>query len=119
MKEDRCYSRMLTSPPLKEELEPKDFEYTLARKAEKQKWAPSPFNRYRPLMSVSYRLGILNRKATLIPACTVTHRREDNNRVRFLILEEEIKLREVIEAKWASHMPEFNLIINTGIRKAS
>jgi len=70
-------------------------------------------------MSLSYRLGILNRKVTSNPARSVTHRREDNNRVRFLTEEEEKKLRKVIEAKWRSHMPELDLAINTGIRKGS
>lgn len=102
-----------------EELTPKDIESTLARAAEKQKWAPSTFNHYRSLMSLSYRLGILNRKVTSNPARSVTHRREDNNRVRFLTVEEEKKLRKVIEAKWVSHMPELDLAINTGLRKGS
>jgi integrase len=64
-------------------------------------------------------LGILNRKVTSNPARSVTHRREDNNRVRFLTVEEEKRLRKIIEAKWASHMPEFDLAINTGLRKGS
>src|SRR5229473_8412163 len=102
-----------------EELTPKDIENTLARAAEKQKWAASTFNHYRSLMSLSYRLGILNRKVTSNPARSVTHRREDNNRVRFLTEEEEKKLRKVIDAKWASHMPELDLAINTGLRKGS
>jgi len=67
-----------------EELTPKEIEHTLARVAEREKWAPSTFNHYRSLMSLSYRLGILNRKVTSNPARSVTHRREDNNRVRFL-----------------------------------
>ena len=47
--------------------------------------------------------GILNRKINSNPARSVTHRREDNNnRVRFLTVEEEKKLRNVIEAKWSS-----------------
>jgi integrase len=50
---------------------------------------------------------------------SVTHRREDNNRVRFRTVEEEKKLRKVIEKKWSSHMPELELAINTGIRKGS
>jgi hypothetical protein len=29
------------------------------------------------------------------------------------------KLRNVIEAKWSSHVPELDLAINTGIRKGS
>jgi integrase len=102
-----------------EELTPKDIESTLARAAKKEKWAPSTFNHYRSLMSLSYRLGILNRKVTSNPARSVTHRREDNNRVRFLTVEEEKKLRKVIDAKWASHMPELDLAINTGLRKGS
>jgi integrase len=102
-----------------EELTPKEIESSLAKAAEKEKWAPSTFNHYRSLMSLSYRLGILNRKVTSNPARSVTHRREDNNRVRFLGVEEEEKIRRVIESKWASHMPELELAINTGLRKGS
>jgi integrase len=102
-----------------EELAPKEIENTLARAADKKKWAPSTFNHYRSLMSLSYRLGILNRKVTCNPARSVTHRREDNNRVRFLTEEEEKKLRKVIEANWPLHFPELDLAINTGLRKGS
>jgi integrase len=102
-----------------EELTPKEIESSLAKAAEKEKWAPSTFNHYRSLMSLSYRLGILNRKVTSNPARSVTHRREDNNRVRFLSVEEEKKIRRIIESKWASHMPELDLAINTGLRKGS
>jgi integrase len=79
--------------------------------------APSTFNHYRSLVSLSYRLGILNRKVTSNPARSVTHRREGNNRVRFLTIEEEKKLRKVIEAKWPLHLTELDLSINTGLRK--
>jgi integrase len=102
-----------------EELTPKKIEIVLARAAEREKWAPSTFNHYRSLMSLSYRLAILNRKATSNPARSVTHRRENNNRVRFLTEEEEKKLRKIIEAKWASHLPELELAINIGLRKGS
>jgi integrase len=102
-----------------EELTPKEIEYRLAKEAEKEQWAPSTFNHYRSLLSLSYRLGILNRKVTANPARSVPHRREDNNRVRFLTVEEEKRLRKVVEAKWASHLPELDLAINTGLRKGS
>ena len=102
-----------------EELTPKEIENTLARAADKEKWAPSTFNHYRSLMSLSYRLGILNRKVTSNPARSVTHRREDNNRVRCLTEDEERKLRKVVEAKWPLHLPELDLAINTGLRKGS
>ncbi len=49
----------------------------------------------------------------------MTHRREDNNRVRFLTEEEEKKLPKVIEAKWPLHLPELDLAINIGLRKGS
>lgn len=102
-----------------EELTPREIEHKLARVAEKEKWAPSTFNHYRSLMSLSYRLGILNRKVVSNPARSVPHRREDNNRVRFLTMEEEKKLRKTVEAKWSSHLPELVLAINTGLRKGS
>jgi integrase len=102
-----------------EELTPKEIENILARAADKEEWAPSTFNHYRSLMSLSYRLGILNRRVTSNPARSVTHRREDNNRVRFLTEEEERKLRKFIEAKWPLHLPELDLAINTGLRKGT
>jgi integrase len=68
---------------------------------------------------LSYRLGILNRKVIPNPAHSVTHRRENNNCVRFLSIEEEKKPRKVTEAKWPLHFPEFDLAINTGLRKGS
>jgi integrase len=102
-----------------EELTPREIEYKLAKAAEKDKWASSTFNHYRSLMSLSYRLGILNRKVATNPARSVTHRREDNNRVRFLTEDEEKKLRKIVQAKWRSHIPEFDLAINTGLRKGS
>jgi integrase len=70
-------------------------------------------------MSLTYRLSILNRKAATNPARSVPHRREDDNRVRFLTVEEEKRLREVVQAKWPLHLPEIDLAINTGLRKGS
>ena len=90
-----------------------------SRERRTSKVAPSTFNHYRSLMSLSYRLGILNRKVPSNPARSVTHRREDNNRVRFLTEEEEKKFRRVIEDKWSLHAPELDLAINAGLRKGS
>jgi integrase len=61
----------------------------------------------------------MNRKVTMNPARSVTHRREDNNRVRFLTEEEEKKLRDVVTKKWSSHLPELDIAIHTGLRKGS
>src|SRR5277367_4650245 len=101
------------------ELTPKEIENVLARAAERGKWAPSTFNHYRSLMSLSYRLGIMNRKVVMNPARSVMHRREDNGRVRFLTEEEEKRLRKIVQEKWPTHLPELDLALNTGIRKGS
>ena len=61
----------------------------------------------------------MNRKVTSNPARSVTHRREDKNRIRFLTEEEERKLRNVIEGRWALHVPELDLANKTGLRKGS
>jgi hypothetical protein len=101
-----------------EEIAPKEIESTLARTAVKETRAASTFNHHRSLMSLSYRLGILNRKVATNPARSVTHRRDNNNRVRFLPADEEKNLRKVIKAKWASHIPEFDLAINAACGRA-
>ncbi len=113
-----CLKAWFGSDP-EEELAPKQIEKRHADVAYDEEWAASTFNHYRSLMSLSYGLGIQNRKVSSNPARSVTHRREDNNRVRFLTEEEEKNLRKVIDANWASHMPELDLAINTGIRKGS
>jgi integrase len=102
-----------------DELTPKEIERRLAKASEEGNWAPSTFNHYRSLMSLSYRLGILNRKVAMNPARSVTHRREDNSRVRFLTEEEEKRLRKIVQEKWPTHLPELDLALNTGIRKGS
>ena len=100
-----------------QELAPKEIEKRLADVAEEEEWAASTFNHYRSLRSLSYRLGILNRKVTTNPARSVMHRFEDNGRVRFLTEDEERKLREIIAKKRPAHLPELDLGINTGLRK--
>jgi len=100
-------------------LAPKEIDKRLADVADEEEWAASTFNHYRSLISLSYRLGILNRKVTTNPARSVPHRFKDNGRVRFLTEEEEKKLRYIIAKKWPAHFPELDVAINTGLRKGS
>lgn len=93
-----------------------DIERHFEESIEVEKWAPSTVNHYRSLLSLTYRLAIRNGKATSNPARSTRHRREDNSRVRYLTPEEEKNLRAVLEAKWAQHIPEFNLALHTGLR---
>jgi len=83
---------------------------------QRQKWAPATPNRYRALLSLTYRLAIRNGKVKENPARLVSHRLEDNARIRFLSVEEEIALRKAIEARCPERMPEFELALNTGLR---
>ena len=88
----------------------------IERQFQKQKWAPATPNRYRALLSLTYRLAIRNGKAKENPARLVPHRLEDNARIRFLSAVEETALRGAIEAKCPERLPEFVLALNTGLR---
>lgn len=95
---------------------PHEIERHFEECIEEAEWAPSTVNHYRSLLSLTYRLAIRNGKATSNPARATRHRREDNSRVRYLTPEEETKLRAVLEMEWASHIPEFDLGLHTGLR---
>jgi len=94
-------------------------------------WAPATVNRFKALLSLTFRLGIENKKIKANPAKLVKRRREDNGRVRFLNqfkpaktdiaylqahTEEESRLRAVIGKNYAGHMPEFDIALHTGMR---
>jgi len=100
-----------------ESITPADIERRLARLAEDESLAPATLNRYRSLMSLMFRLGMGSGKATANPARLVKGRKEDNARVRFLSEAEEEKLRAVIREHWPEHEPEFDIALNTGMRR--
>jgi site-specific recombinase XerD len=88
----------------------------IERRFETQDWSPATINRYRALLSLTFRLAIRDGKAKDNPARSVRHRLEDNGRVRFLSQEEETALVNAIEAKWPENLPEFVLALSTGLR---
>jgi site-specific recombinase XerD len=88
----------------------------IERRFQRQEWAPATANRYRALLSLTYRLAIRDGKVKDNPARLVQHRLEDNARIRFLSPTEETALRNAIEAKCPDHLPEFVLALNTGLR---
>ena len=95
-----------------ESITAQDFE----RQFQKQAWAPATANRYRALLSLTYRLAIRNGKVKENPARLVVHRRENNDRIRFLSAEEEAALRKAIERRCAERLAEFDFALNTGLR---
>ena len=85
-----------------------------------QDWEAGTYNRYSTVLSLIYRLGVENKKVTSNPARLLKPRKENEGRVRFLnqfASTEEAQLRKVIEAKFASHMPELDIALNTGMRR--
>jgi site-specific recombinase XerD len=92
---------------------PQEIERWLSARTKNR---PATLNRYRALLSLTYRLGVQNGKVNVNPARLVRQRREDNGVIRFLSLEEETKLREVIERDCPHHLPELELALNTGLR---
>ncbi|MCZ6750905.1 MAG: tyrosine-type recombinase/integrase [Acidobacteria bacterium] len=95
---------------------PQDIDRFLTRGIEEEEWAPATCNRYRALLSLTYRLGIRNEKVSTNPARLAHHRLENNARVRWLSQEEERKMRKYIEEDAPQHLPEFELALNTGLR---
>jgi integrase len=95
---------------------PQDIERSLSKSADENEWAPATANRYRALISLVYRLGILNGKVKENPAKFVKHRLENNGRVRWLSGDEEVRLRTYLEETCPEHLPELDLALNTGMR---
>jgi integrase len=88
----------------------------IERRFEQREWSPATCNRFRALLSLTYRLAIRSGKVKDNPARLVKHRLEDNARIRFLSPDEETILREAIEARCPEHLPEFELALHTGMR---
>lgn len=81
-------------------------------------WSAATWNRYRALLSLTYRLAVRNHKAKENPARQVPHKTEHNERARFLTVKEEKKLHAVILEKFPERLPEFELALHTGMRHA-
>jgi site-specific recombinase XerD len=96
-------------------LSSQEIEHWLVTKAAGLK--PATLNRYRALLSLTYRLGMQNGKVLTNPARLVRQRKEENGRVRFLSQEEEHSLRTVIQNGYLNHENELDLALNTGLRR--
>jgi integrase len=78
---------------------------------------PATVNRYRTLLSLTFSLAVRNGKLASNPVRLVKRRKENNERVRFLDDEEEIKLRTKIRESHPGHEAEFDLALHTGMRR--
>jgi site-specific recombinase XerD len=104
----------------------------LSTKAEESGWKPATANRFKALLSLTYRLGVESKKVSTNPASRSLKRKLENNaRVRFLnqfppakttvdylkpCVDEESRLRAVIATECPQHMLEFEVALHTGMR---
>jgi len=101
-----------------ESITPQEIEEWLSDQAQANEWKPATVNRFKALLSLTFRLGMQNGKITVNPARLVRRRREDNAKVRFLSKDEEKQLRFAIEADAPEHLCEFELALHTGMRRS-
>jgi site-specific recombinase XerD len=99
------------------EVTPQDIERRLSELANEKNLMPATLNRYRALLSLTYSTAMRNGKVFSNPARLVRLRKENNARVRFLNSEEETVLRSRIVDNYADGEAEFDLALNTGMRR--
>lgn len=98
------------------DLNPQEIERRLNELAAEGR-KPATVNRYRTLLSLTFSLAVRNEKLVSNPVRLVKRRKENNERVRFLDDEEEVKLRAKIRESHPEHEAEFELALHTGMRR--
>jgi integrase len=108
-------------PGCADAITPSDVLNVLDALTDERDWSASSRNHHHNLLSLSYRLGILNGKVKESPVRGLKRKTENNSRVRFLTPDEEKKLREAIRGNsiWSEHEPELTLALHTGLRRSS
>jgi len=86
-------------------------------KFQAEPWKPATWNRYRALLSLAFRLAIRNGRLKENLARRIKHKTEHNERARFLSVDEEKRLRATITANFPERLPEFELALQTGMRR--
>ena len=77
---------------------------------------PATSNRYKAFISLCYRQGMRNEKVSGNPARLFSKRRESAGRIRYLSREEYNRVCDVIRKLFPTHLPEFVVSVNTGMR---
>lgn len=81
------------------------------------KWAPATKNRYKNVFGKTFKIALADGKVGSNPARLVEQRPENNVRIRFLSDDEESVLRKAIDKRCPDHMEEFDISLNSGMRK--
>jgi integrase len=96
------------------EIKPSDIDAWI----NSHKWSAATKNRYKNVFGKTFKIALADGKVTGNPARMVEQRMENNARIRFLLDDEEKRLREAITRRFPMHMPEFDVALNTGMRKS-
>jgi integrase len=97
-----------------DDIKPSDIDAWLSAR----KCAPATKNRYKNVFGRTFKNALADGKVTSNPARLVEQRPENNARIRFLSDDEEKKLRVSIAKRCPRHMEEFDVALNTGMRKS-
>lgn len=79
---------------------------------------PATANRYRAVMSLAYREGLRNGKVKTNPVPLVRQRRESSGVIRFLLDDEERRLRKHIAEHCPARANDLTIAIGTGMRQS-
>jgi integrase len=96
-----------------DEIKPSDIDAWISS----HKWSAATKNRYKNVFGKTFKIALADGKVTSNPARMVEQRAENNARIRFLSENEEKRLRQAIKKRFPTHMPEFDVALNTGMRK--
>ena len=97
-----------------DEIRPSDIDTWLGA----HHWSPATKNRYKNVFGKTFKIALADGKVDNNPARMVEQRAENNARIRFLSEDEERRLRAVIAERFPIHMPEFDVVLHTGMRKS-
>jgi integrase len=96
-----------------DDIKPSDIDAWLSAR----KCAPATKNRYKNVFGRTFKNALADGKVTSNPARLVEQRPENNARIRFLSEDEEKALRATITKRCPLHMEEFDIALNSGMRK--
>jgi len=99
---------------LAEDLTPKEIDAWLGSHP---RWTPGTRNRYKTVMSKAFQLALVDGKVSRNPARLVQYRHEEIRRIRYLLPEEETRLRAALLKRCPGHLPAFEVALHTGMRR--
>jgi integrase len=85
--------------------------------ASHEEWTQATRNRYKTVMSKAFTLAMQDGKLDRNPARLVASRKENNQRIRYLLPAEERRLVEAIKAHSPAQLPAFLIALHTGMRQ--